>query len=290
MSKRIEIILSWACNNNCIFCSEDELKKIAIKKNKFTRSYEELKKDIENYANKGYNHITFLGGEPTIHKDIIKIINFTKTKGFKTIFITTNGRMLSNKNFANKIISAGLNEVCISIHGTYEIHNKMTRSSNSYNQAIQALNNLNGKIKLMTNSVITKENMNNLPSLMKILNEYKLERCAVAYPLLRGNMLNNEIPTYSDVYPHLKEIIKASRHKIKISNVPSCMLRDIENNSDDIEYDERDYKSALNDSGKRFEDGIDEIKIKKCEICKFNNYCRGIPREYIEKFTDREFN
>ena len=290
MSKRIEIILSWICNNNCIFCSEDELKKIAIKKNKFTRSYDEIKEDIQNYAEKGYNHITFLGGEPTIHRDIIKIVNFAKNKGFKTIFITTNGRMLSNKDFVDKIISAGLNEVCISIHGTFEVHDKMTRSSNSYNQAIRALDNLNGKIKLMTNSVITKENIDNLASLMKILNDYELERCAIAYPLLRGNMLNNEIPTYSDVYPHLKDIVEASKHKVRISNIPFCMLKGIEKNSDDIGYDERDYKSALDDSGKRFEDGIDETKIKKCKICEFNQECRGIPKEYIKKFSKKEFN
>ena len=286
----MEMIISWACNNNCRFCSEDEFKREAIEKGCLKRDFEAIYRNMVEFREKGYDHITFLGGEPTIHKDIIKIVASAKRLGFRTIFMTTNGRMLSRDKFAESIIAAGLNEVCISIHGTKETHEMMTRADGSYEQAIRALENLEGRIPIMTNSVITGDNMEDLPRLMTALNRFRLTRCAVAYPLLRGSMLNDgKIATYSEVMPYLRDIVSKSKHDIRISNIPMCILGDLDNHSDDIGYDERDYDNELGDDGKRYEDGVDEIRIDICKTCKHNKICRGIPREYIEMFSDKEF-
>lgn len=62
----------------------------------------------------GINSLRLAGLEPTLRKDLAELISSYKKMGFEKIGITTNGSKL--KYLANEIISAGLDEVNISIH------------------------------------------------------------------------------------------------------------------------------------------------------------------------------
>ena len=87
----VELAVGFQCNNKCKFCSQEPSQR---NQNKTTK---EIKCDIIDAKNSGTDILGFTGGEPTIRKDIIKLVKFAKAQGFRTIRIQTNGKMFADR-------------------------------------------------------------------------------------------------------------------------------------------------------------------------------------------------
>ena len=111
--KRCEMIITEYCNFSCPYCrglkseiyGERKLKQLSL---------DEIKTNINYWCeNEPLENIRFSGGEPTLHKDIVEIISYAKSKGINRIAISTNG---SNKiGLYKKLIDAGCNDFSISL-------------------------------------------------------------------------------------------------------------------------------------------------------------------------------
>lgn len=111
--KRCEMIITEYCNFKCPYCRglDDAIygtrpvKQLAL---------DEIKRNIDYWCeNQPLENIRFSGGEPTLHKDIVKIVEYAKSKGIKRIAISSNG---SNKwELYEKLIEAGCNDFSISL-------------------------------------------------------------------------------------------------------------------------------------------------------------------------------
>ena len=111
--KRCEMIITEYCNFRCPYCrglkneiyGERKIKELSLN---------EIKRNIDLWCeNEPLENIRFSGGEPTLHKDIVEIISYAKSKGIKRIAISTNG---SNKiELYIKLIHAGCNDFSISL-------------------------------------------------------------------------------------------------------------------------------------------------------------------------------
>ena len=66
--KEIQLNIGNICNNICKFCMDNTL----IEKRKFA-SFKILKNELKVFRNKGYETVSFLGGEPTIYPNLIKL-------------------------------------------------------------------------------------------------------------------------------------------------------------------------------------------------------------------------
>jgi len=111
--KRCEMIITEYCNFKCPYCRG--LKPEVYGDRKFKQlSLEEIKRNIDYWCeNEPLENIRFSGGEPTLHKDIVKIVEYAKASGIKRIAISTNG---SNKfELYQKLINAGCNDFSISL-------------------------------------------------------------------------------------------------------------------------------------------------------------------------------
>jgi len=103
MIKKTVVFTGYTCNNKCIFCC-NENKRGAYEDKKT----DELKRNILEARRRGSSYLEIIGGEPTLRKDIVEIVSFAKSCGFKTIMFSTNGRMFSYDSFAKKIVKSGL--------------------------------------------------------------------------------------------------------------------------------------------------------------------------------------
>ncbi len=101
------ISLTSLCNLNCTYCSHDDIKK----QNLPLEFYKNL---INVLSSLGINKIRFTGGEPTLNKNIIELIKFTKNIGnINDIAITTNGILLDE--FMDELMDSGLNRINFSL-------------------------------------------------------------------------------------------------------------------------------------------------------------------------------
>jgi MoaA/NifB/PqqE/SkfB family radical SAM enzyme len=177
MNKQAKIIIGFNCNNNCLFCYDK------LHKNLPEKTTEELKEEIYIAFKKGYSEIHFIGGEPTIRKDICELIKYAKNLGLKTV-ITTNGRMLAYASFANQLVKSGGSQIFISLHGhNQKVHDRITQSKGAFCQVISGIFNLKkiGFKNLAINTAIVKQNYRFLPEIAKIAVKLKVSRVDFIY-------------------------------------------------------------------------------------------------------------
>lgn len=84
------------------------------------------------------------GGEPTLHPDILRIIELAKAKGFGFVMLNTNGiRIATDKSFARELaVFRGGFEVYLQFDGTSDRIYKALRNQNMMDTKHQALANL----------------------------------------------------------------------------------------------------------------------------------------------------
>src|SRR4051812_9691223 len=85
---KFEIQLGHLCNNRCNFCSSGQLTAMKVAR---TVPLEPIVEALQAARAAGARHLTFLGGEPTIHKRFLEVLTCARDLRFEHIVIFTNG-------------------------------------------------------------------------------------------------------------------------------------------------------------------------------------------------------
>jgi len=121
----IDIETTNMCNARCIMCPRSNMKR-PIKFLEW-RTFKKIIDEAYPYTEKVLLHMF---GEPLLHKDLIKMIKYCKTKGIPEVLISTNGMFLTEK-ISRKIINSGLDTLIICLDGnTKETHEKIRPNTN----------------------------------------------------------------------------------------------------------------------------------------------------------------
>jgi len=111
--KRCEMIITEYCNFKCPYC-RGLAKEIYGNRLIKQLSYDEMVANIDDWCkDEPLENIRFSGGEPTLHKSLARIVEYSKAKGIKRIAISTNG--YNNLYIYKKLIEAGVNDISISL-------------------------------------------------------------------------------------------------------------------------------------------------------------------------------
>ncbi|MDO5556820.1 MAG: radical SAM protein [Clostridia bacterium] len=148
------------CNLRCRHClnnSGEEMSK--------HMSTNDIKNLISKLAVAGIQEIRFTGGEPLIIKGIFELIKYATDLGIYTS-IGTNGTLIT-ENVALKLKQSGLKKVVISLDGTEKSHDYI-RGKGNYLKTCKAMEYIRQYgIELKINSVIMRDNMDDVISLAK---------------------------------------------------------------------------------------------------------------------------
>jgi MoaA/NifB/PqqE/SkfB family radical SAM enzyme len=284
---KVEIVTGFTCNNNCLFCS--------VRRKTFDKTFDELKSDIEQAAKDDPKEINFTGGEPTIRKDILDLISYTREKNVKEIRVTTNGRLFSYDNFTKSMIDGGLTGAIFSIHGhNAKLHDYLTQVKGSFDQSTAGLKKLREFTdSIDVNIVINKKNYEHLPSLTEMLfDKFDIRAICFIFPTIDGNLLKNKflIPNYKEIMPFLQKSLDITNEQKKtawVLNIPNCFFVGYEKYASCGELKTRMIwpKMQVNLDEQRKKNNV---KIDVCKPCKFNSSCTGIPEDYA-KIKGTEF-
>jgi MoaA/NifB/PqqE/SkfB family radical SAM enzyme len=299
--KRFELILSYRCNNNCSFCINSS------RQNKidFFRSTQDLKDELKNYYSNGFSHVCFNGGEPTLHPHIFDLIAYSKSLGYETIQVTTNGRLLSYPDFASRIVSVGVNRFLISVHGHIaQVHDSLTRVDGSFSQTIIGLKNLidlreKNSFVVGTNTTICSQNYKYLDKIIDLLYQYDI---FVQFTYFDASSLEdkytslNLMPRLKSVQKYLHDAIEKGISKsmaLVVEGIPYCILGRYHYLAAENYFPEKwvinnDLISGISD--------VDMIPIKdnskgksnNCQSCSLNLKCKGMMKGYIDLFGASE--
>ncbi len=298
MVTKTSLLLGFRCNNNCRFCYCDD------KKDSFKpMSTERAKKELEKGLERGSRYVDFLGGEPTIRKDLLELIKYAKRIGYEDIAITTNGKMLSYRNYSKKLMDAGLNHIIFSLHGhNPEIHNFLVRDSRGFQLMKKGVKNvlsINPETYICYNTVINTKNLDTLhkiPAVGNSFTERDIDAIEFIFPHPKGGAWNNFeeiVPMVEDVNEPLRKAIRAAEREgydhIVGRYVPYCYMRGVEDYVSETLSRENNFKEQhigpdvenLNVGPSRAKVG--KVKADRCDRCVYDDVCEGIWKEYAEK-------
>lgn len=144
----VEIMLTYACNARCGFCSCKAL----LEKSGKILTIPKIKSLIDECDNLGVPVISFLGGEPLLMKDLPELINYAHQKGILPA-INTNASLLTADRL-KELKKAGLGFMSISLlSADPRTHNEILQIDNLFEHVTTMLKlarNLNLAVNIAT--------------------------------------------------------------------------------------------------------------------------------------------
>ncbi len=200
----------WNCNQKCLHCyaagqSQAETKEITT---------EEWKKIIDKCKEAYIPQLTFTGGEPTIRKDLVELIDYSKW------FITrlnTNGVLLTEE-LCNQLYNASLDSVQITFYSANkEEHNKLV-GANNFDKTVQGIKNaIKANLAISINTPLCSINKNYIETL-KFLHELGIKYVTCSGLIITGNATTEESKqtqlTQEELYNILKEAYNYTKENL----------------------------------------------------------------------------
>ena len=156
--RRVHINTGAVCNNNCIFCMEEDRDARYVENSAVTS---DVVREILD-QNVGSEEICYTSGEPTMNPALPSWVAWARERGYHRISTMTNGRLLSRPDYALKLIGAGMTRFYVSIHGhNARLHEGLTRTPGSFAQTVRGLDVIalckrRFPVDLHTSTVITR--------------------------------------------------------------------------------------------------------------------------------------
>lgn len=230
LGTRADVKVGFACNNRCVFCAQGEKRAGAA-----TVPLETLLARLVE-ARGTSRGVVFTGGEPTLHKRIVTLVKAASRLGYHPIQIQTNGRLLSYPDVVRTLLDAGATEFSPSLHGSTEaIHDGLTRSAGSFRQSVLGIRNVaRAGAPLLTNSVITRDNADDLPELVALLGSLGVQQAQLAFVHPVGTAMerfDSVVPRLSEVVQPVaraREVARRLGMRLVTEGIPYCFLRGME--------------------------------------------------------------
>lgn len=209
--KRCEMIITEYCNFNCPYCRglKDEI--YGNRKLK-QLSLNEIKRNIDLWcSNIPLENIRFSGGEPTLHKDIIEIVEYAKLKGIKRIAISTNGS--NDYNLYKKLVRFGVNDFSISLDSCCaDDGDKMAGNiKNSWNIVVKNIEKISKLTYVTVGVVLTPENIDKTIDTIRFAHELGVADIRI----ISAAQWNEPIPRLREVEKEIREAHPILDYRIK---------------------------------------------------------------------------
>ncbi|KAF0127686.1 MAG: putative Fe-S oxidoreductase [Elusimicrobia bacterium] len=292
--KRIDIKISFGCNNFCDFCAQGTKRARAGSK-----SLAGIKAALTRARKQGVDAVVFTGGEPTLHPGLPAAVRLARGLGYESVQVQTNGRRFANYDYCLELKQAGVTEVSPSLHGsTPVVHEGLTKAPGGFAEVARGiLNCRKAGFYVLTNTVITSKNYKDLPALARLLVRLGVDQFQFAFVHLVGTAWENRswlTPRKTDALTYIKKALdigRAAGRPCYTEAVPFCLMKGYEDCvaervipegpvSDDDLYIESygDYRRA-------------EGKAKRagCRRCAWYKICEGPWREYPGLYGWSEF-
>jgi len=211
------------CNLKCVHCyakSEDRDYSGEL-------STDEAKTMIDDLAEFGAPVLLFSGGEPTLRRDLVELMNYAKSRGMRVV-ISTNGTLISADK-ARAYTDVGLSYVGVSLDGGRETHDAFRGIPGSFDKAIAGIrNSREAGIKVGLRMTINRRNWRDIPEIFKVMEAEKIPR-ACFYHLVyagRGSELMKEDLDHDETRQAVRLIMDKTKDMFDRGTAPEVLTVD----------------------------------------------------------------
>ena len=310
-SERVHISIGAVCNNNCIFCMEEDRDGRYVNNSAMTS--ERVRWILEE--NRGAEEVCFTSGEPTTRPELPDLVALAKKLGYGRISVMTNGRRLSHLPYAALLAKAGMNRFYISIHGhTKKLHEGLTRTPDSFEQTVAGLDSI-AKLKrfgieLHTSTVLTDRNLPHLTDIYRFLRSHGVDQ--VVFNVMQANgradtYFEQIFPRYTDIAAEFRRFLAEVGEPQPMAflvDIPLCTTEGIADFHrgyvEKYRHFDLDTQAPLEATQRpeRSQAGrgrglvlvtrqdLDEAQRDKraeCAKCRYDGACEGVWRNYLRR-------
>ena len=311
LTRRGVLWLGLRCDVRCTFCYDA---KVSTREKQWL-AYEDVVTALDKFRRYYDNRfVDFMGGEPTLHPQIVDIVGHAASIGLRPTLIT-HGMHLAKREKAAALADAGLHDCLVSVHAVGEVaHTIHGRGKDNFRRQMQALENLQSLgVPYRFNFTMIRDNLDQLVPVARLA----VERGARVLNFLTFNPYfewrdDPDIPfqaRHSEIAPRLKEAIDVCLEggvEANVRYMPMCQLRGYERHiytGFQLPYDphEWDYNSWY-DSGhagapnaewylhasRRQQARHQYRHTDACGGCAVRHVCDGFHAQYLHRWGDGE--
>jgi len=202
-----------ACNLRCKMCYFTDAEYVKTLKGQFKD--DELEQVAKTIFRRALKLQIGCGTEPTLYKDLVKVVALGKQYNVPYISITTNANLLDEEKI-EALLKAGLNEFTISLHGVHKegYENFMQKASyEKFHNAFNAFQKLKKQydFKVRINYTFNKDNFYELADFFKHFNGESFDILQIRPIQKIGNTEYNDfnLDSIRDDYAELIEGIRS---------------------------------------------------------------------------------
>ncbi|MBK9261457.1 MAG: radical SAM protein [Polyangiaceae bacterium] len=275
--KKVIMNVTYKCNNRCTFCATGT-------RTQFDGNYERQRELLVKYRKLGVTLLDFDGGEPTLNPNLLRLVEFAKRIGYERINVTTNARMASYADFAEKLVHSGVTSLLTSIHGPdAQTHAQNVGVAEAFDQTCAGVRNFVRLavpgVELGANITITKSNHKKLEATTAMIYDLGLRWFNIQFLTPFGRATNSVCPDTTVAAQETMRVIDKWKDRIKfqVINLPFCFMPGYEEYlMGDMLKLERHMLFVNNEEVNLFE-YLRERRVKKpvCESCPHAIFCGG---------------
>ena len=275
--KKVIMNVTYKCNNRCTFCATGT-------RSQFDGNLDRQRELLVKYRKLGVTLLDFDGGEPTLNPNLLALIGFSRRIGYEKINVTTNARMASYAEFADKLVHSGVTSILTSIHGPdAQTHAQNVGVAEAFEQTCAGVRNLvrlaPKHVELGGNITITKSNYKKLGAVADLLLDLGIGWFNLQFLTPFGRATSSISPDTAEAAAEAMKVIDAyeGRLKFQVINLPFCFMPGHERHlMGDMLKLERHMLFVNNEEVNLF-DYLRERRVRKpvCEGCPHSIFCGG---------------
>jgi MoaA/NifB/PqqE/SkfB family radical SAM enzyme len=216
--------ITYKCANRCVFCATGDRISAAL-------GWEKIDEILRQHRAEGTDQLDIDGGEPTTHPQLVDAIGLARDLGYRSINLTTNGRLLRDRDFARKIVESGITHLLISLHGaTAEVHEACTDAPGSFAQTIEGIDNAMAlrpeHVDTGMNVTIVRSNIDHLKPLTELAIAKGFAKINFQFTTPFGRAYEDVVPPLEDAGRAVADVIDhyADQIDIHVINAQFCAM------------------------------------------------------------------
>ena len=216
----IELVTSFACNCRCRVCSSGLLEGSPA------LTGGEMAAWLAKGRKLGAVNLWLGGGEPTLHKDLLRTIGLARHLGYQRIRLQTNGLRLAYPSYVDALVRAGLTEAALSVMGwDAKSHDGMTRRAGTWDLMAKAADNVRAAgIRLEADVLLTKPLLAHLPGLVGDLAERGAQGLTFWLVSLHGAPEGKDVVRLIPALGKLRPALRKAFAKAQACGLPATSL------------------------------------------------------------------
>lgn len=228
------LAIGYECNHQCMCCpltTYDRLHKHL--------EFEEIKGRVALIKSENTtSHIVLSGGEPMLHPDFLRIVDFLADRGFY-ITVLSNSSCCKDLNFTKKIkqiIPKGRFDIVTAIHSsTPAIHDRLTGTSGSLMETLAGIDHLvEEEIPITIKHIFNRVSISTLEETFRYLEEHYppqvgFQFCSMDYSGRAGKNVEELFVTMDDIRIPVESMLDyletrmIRKRKISFIETPFCL-------------------------------------------------------------------